>query len=239
MGNPIWSTSLVPMVASVLGGIVHWIESLFAQHGYLIMALLIGGESAGLPLPGETSLIAGAVEAQRGVLSLPWVMTVGAVAAMVGDNIGYLVGSRAGRPALVRYGRLVHVREREMLVLDYYFSHHGAKTVFFGRWVTILRVGAAVFAGASRMPWRSFLLWNALGSVLWAVGVSLLGFFFAASVGAVKGVVGYLGIAAFVAAVVVLFLVLRRISRRVYRLVEEEAEEARRREDATGRDEVA
>ena len=197
MGNPIWSTALAPTAASVLGDVLHWIGALFAQHGYLIMASLIGGESAGLPLPGETSLIAGAVEAQRGVLSLPWVMAVGAFSAMVGDNIGYLVGSRAGRPALVRYGRFIHVREKEILVLDYYFSHHGAKTVFLGRWVTILRVGA------------------------------------------VKSVVGYLGIAAFVAAVVVLFLVLRRISRRVYRLVEEEAEEARRREDATGRDEVA
>ena len=239
MGNAIWSTPLAPTVASVLGGVLHWIGSLFAQHGYLIMALLIGGESAGLPLPGETSLIAGAVEAQRGVLSLPWVMAVGALAAMVGDNLGYLAGSRAGRPALVRYGRFIHVREKEMLVLDYYFSHHGAKTVFLGRWVTILRVGAALFAGASGMRWRSFLLWNALGSVAWAVGVSLLGFFFAASVGAVKSIVGYFGIAAFVAAVVVMFLVLRRISRRVYRLVEEEAEEARRREDAMGRDEVA
>ena len=239
MGNEIWSTQLTSMVASVPGDVLHWIESLFAQHGYLIMALLIGGESAGLPLPGETSLLAGAVEAQRGVLTLPWVMAVGAVAAMVGDNIGYLVGSRAGRPALFRYGRLIHIRERELLVLDYYFAHHGAKTVFLGRWVTILRVGAALLAGASGMRWRSFLLWNALGSVAWAVGVSLLGFFFAASIGAVKSVVGYLGIAAFVAALVVMFLVLRRISRRVYRLMEEEAEESRRREDATGRDEVA
>ena len=239
MGHMIWSTQLTPVVASALGSALRWIESLFAQHGYLIMVVLIGGESAGLPLPGETSLLAGAVEAQRGVLSLPWVMTAGAVAAMVGDNIGYLVGSRAGRPALLRYGRLIHIRERELLVLDYYFSHHGAKTVFFGRWVTILRVGAALFAGASRMPWRSFLLWNALGSVAWAVGVSLLGFFFAASVGAVRSVVGYLGIAAFVAALVVLFLVLRRISRRVYRLVEEEAEDSRRREDRPGGDGVA
>ena len=117
-------------------------------------------------------------------------------------------------------------------MLDYYFAHHGAKTVFFGRWITVLRVGAALFAGASGMRWRSFLLWNALGSVAWAVFITLLGFFFAASLGAVKSVVGYLGIGAFVIATALLFLVLRRISRRVYRLVEEEAEKARRREDA-------
>ncbi len=239
MGYPFWPALFVPVVASVLGGALHWLESLFAQHGYLIMAVLIGGESAGLPLPGETSLLAGAVEAQRGVLYLPWVMTVAAVAAMVGDNVGYWVGRRAGRPALLRYGRLIHIRQREMLVLDYYFSHHGAKTVFFGRWITVLRVGAALFAGASTMPWRSFLLWNALGSVAWAVGVSLLGFFFAASVGAVRGVFGYLGIAAFVAATIVLYLVMRRISRQVYRHLEGEDGGPGRRKDGTKNDEAA
>jgi membrane protein DedA with SNARE-associated domain len=239
MGYPFWTALPGPLVASVLGGALHWIESLFAQHGYLIIAALIGGESAGLPLPGETSLLAGAVEAQRGVLYLPWVMAVAAAAAMVGDNLGYLIGSRAGRPALLRYGRFFHIRERQLLVLDYYFARHGAKTVFFGRWITILRVGAALFAGASSMPWRSFLLWNALGSVAWAVSVSLLGFFFAASVGAVRGVFGYLGIVAFFAAFVVMFLILRRISRQVYQRVAQEDEQARRLADGAGNDEAA
>ena len=222
-----------------LGEVLHWIEVLYAQHGYLIMAALIGGESAGLPLPGETSLLAGALEAQRGVLSLPWVMAVAAVAAMVGDNVGYWVGRRAGRPVLLRYGRLFHIRERQLLVLDYYFTRHGAKTVFFGRWVTILRVGAALFAGASSMPWRSFLLWNALGSVAWAVGVSLLGFFFAASVGTVRGVFGYVGIVAFFAAFVVMFFVLRRIDRQVYQHIEEESERARPPDDVRDREKAA
>ena len=222
-----------------LGEVLHWIEALYAQHGYLIMAALIGGESAGLPLPGETSLLAGALEAQRGVLSLPWVMAVAAVAAMVGDNVGYWVGRRAGRPALLRYGRFFHIRERQLLVLDYYFARHGAKTVFFGRWVTILRVGAALFAGASSMPWRSFLLWNALGSAAWAVGVSLLGFFFAASVGAMRGVLGYVGIVAFFAAFVVMFFVLRRIDRHVYQHIEEESERARPPDGEEGREKAA
>jgi membrane protein DedA with SNARE-associated domain len=239
MGYAFWPTPAGPLVASVLGDALHWIESLYAQHGYLIMAVLIGGESAGLPLPGETSLLAGAVEAQRGVLSLPWVMAVGAAAAMVGDNVGYWVGRRAGRPALVRYGRLFHIRDRQLLVLDYYFSRHGAKTVFFGRWITILRVGAALLAGASNMPWRSFLLWNALGSIAWAVSVSSLGFFFSASVGAVRGVFGYLGIVAFFAAFAVMFLVLRRISRQLYRRAEKEEGRAGLRDGGTGRDEAA
>ena len=239
MGHPIWSTLAGPLVASVLGDAVHWLEALYAQHGYLIMAVLIGGESAGLPLPGETSLIGGAVEAQRGVLYLPWVMAVAAIAAMVGDNVGYWVGRRAGRPALVRYGRLFHIRERQLLVLDYYFSRHGAKTVFFGRWITILRVGAALLAGATSMPWRSFLLWNALGSLAWAVSVSLLGFFFAASVGAVRGAFGYLGIAAFVAAIIVMYLLLRRISRQLYRHAEGDDGGPGQREDGTRKDEAA
>ena len=121
------------VVASALGGALHWLESVFASRGYLIMAVLISGESAGLPLPGETSLLAGAVEAQRGVLSLPWVIAVAAGAAMVGDNVGYWVGNRAGRPALLRYGRFLHIREKQIALLDHYFTRHGAKTVFFGR----------------------------------------------------------------------------------------------------------
>ena len=193
---------------------------IFAQHGYLIMALLIGGESAGLPLPGETSLVAGAVEAQRGVLDLPWVMFVAAAAAMVGDNLGYWVGRRVGRPALRRYGRFVRIGDRQIRVLDYFFAHHGAKTVFVGRWITLLRVGAALFAGASRMPWRSFLIWNALGSAAWAVSVALIGYFFWASVGTVKGVFGYIGIAALLASVVAGYFVLRRIERRLFRNAE-------------------
>ena len=205
-----------PMIASVLGDALHWLESLFAGHGYLIMAVLIGGESGGLPLPGETSLLAGAVEAQRGVFSLPWVMAVAAVAAMIGDNIGYWVGQRAGRPALRRYGRFLHIRDKEIALLDYYFTRHGAKTVFIGRWITVLRVGAALLAGASRMPWRSFLLWNALGSVAWAVSVALIGYFFWASIGAVKGVFGYVGMALLVASVIGGYFVLRRMEQRLF-----------------------
>ena len=202
--------------ASALGDALRWVESLFAQHGYLIMAVLIAGESAGLPLPGETSLFAGAVEAQRGALALPAVMAVAAVAAMVGDNVGYWVGNKAGRPALHRYGHFLHIRDRQLALLDYYFTRHGAKTVFFGRWITVLRVAAALFAGASRMPWRSFLLWNALGSVAWAVGVSLLGYFLWASIAAVGSVFGYVGLALFVVTVVGGYFVLRRTERRLF-----------------------
>jgi membrane protein DedA with SNARE-associated domain len=224
-----------PAIASVLGDALRWLESIFAQHGYLIMAVLVGGESAGLPLPGETSLLAGAVEAQRGVLYLPWVMAIAAAAAMVGDNLGYWAGRRAGRPALRRYGRFVRIGDRQIRVLDYFFAHHGAKAVFFGRWITLLRVGAALFAGASRMPWRSFLLWNALGSMAWAFSVALIGYFFWASIQTVRGVFGYIGIAALVASFVGGYFILRRIERRLFRKVEleqdEEAASKRRESD--------
>ena len=205
------------LLASFVGDALRWLASLFAQHGYLIMAALIAGESAGLPLPGETSLLAGAVAAQRGALGLGWVIAVGAAAAIVGDNIGYWVGRRAGRPFLARYGRFVHIKEKQLRVMDYYFSHHGGKTVFFGRWVSILRAGAALFAGASRMPWPKFALWNALGSVAWAVGVTLLGYFFSASIGLIKSGFGYAGIAALVAALAGAYLFFRRTERRLFR----------------------
>ena len=233
-----------PVVASALGGVLHWLESVFASRGYLIMAVLISGESAGLPLPGETSLLAGAVEAQRGVLFLPWVIAVAAGAAMIGDNIGYWVGNRAGRPALLRYGRFLHIRDKQVALLDHYFTHHGAKTVFFGRWVTVLRVAAALFAGASRMRWRSFLLWNALGSIAWASSVALIGYFFWASIGAVSSVFGYIGIVLFAGSIVAGFFVLRRMERRLFSSVELEQEgeptgpsdehDDRRRDERTG-----
>jgi membrane protein DedA with SNARE-associated domain len=209
-----------PPAANILGDALRWIESLFAQHGYLIMAVLIAGESAGLPLPGETSLFAGAVEAQRGVLDLPVVMAVAAIAAMVGDNVGYWVGNRLGRPALHRYGHFLRIRDRELALLDHYFTRHGAKTVFFGRWITVLRVAAALFAGASRMPWRTFVLWNALGSAAWAVGISLLGYYLWASIHAVSSVFGYVGIGLFVATLIGGFFVLRRMERRMIRNAE-------------------
>jgi membrane protein DedA with SNARE-associated domain len=130
-----------------------------------------------VPLPGETALIAAAVFASQGHLTIELVIVVAAAAAIVGDNVGYFLGTRLGRQALERPGP---IRERRLAALrmgDVLFSRHGAKAVFFGRWIAVLRIWAAWLAGISSMRWQSFLLWNALGGIAWALCFGLLGYF--------------------------------------------------------------
>jgi membrane protein DedA with SNARE-associated domain len=199
----------VVVAVSVLSQLTVWLEHLFAVYGYPIVFLAILGESAGLPLPGETVLLAAGVEAQQHALSLPVVWLIAASAAIVGDNIGYWVGHWGGRPLLVRYGRILRVREKQIRILDRYFEVHGSKTVFFGRWVVFLRVWAALFAGAAHMHWRRFFVFNALGGTAWAVSMSTLAYLFAASVGRVSAAFGVVGwvLAVLVAISVIVFVV--------------------------------
>lgn len=140
--------------------------------GYAALAGIVFAESAGVPVPGETALVAAGLLAGSGHLSLPVVIVVAAVAAMLGDNLGYLLGRRGGRKMLMRDGRFAHHRRRAVETGDRFFGRYGAKTVFFGRWVSGVRIVAAVMAGASLMPWRTFLAYNALGALAWSATVA-------------------------------------------------------------------
>ncbi len=145
-----------------------------AQIGYPALAGLIFGESAGLPLPGETALITAGGLAAGGHLALPLVIAVAAVAAVTGDTLGYWLGRRGGRRFLMRDGLLAAHRRHAVERADHFFARYGTLTVFFGRWVPGVRVVAAVMAGATRMPWRRFAIANALGAVAWASTVATL-----------------------------------------------------------------
>ena len=145
-----------------------------AQLGYLALGGLILGESAGLPLPGETALITAGALVAAGHLSLPLVILVAALAAIVGDTIGYWLGRRGGRALLLRDGLGATHRRHAVARADRYFARHGMATVFFGRWVPGVRIVAAVMAGASRMPWPRFALANAAGAFAWAATVATL-----------------------------------------------------------------
>ena len=158
--------------------------------GYAGVALLVGVESAGVPVPGETSLIAAAVLASQGHLSLPLVIGVAAGAAIVGDNVGYLIGRRGGRWLLTRPGRWQRSRALLLGRGEVFFARHGAKAVFFGRFVPWLRITAAWLAGANRMPWPRFLFWNALGGVSWATSVGVAAYFLGRAAAAVLGTFG-------------------------------------------------
>jgi membrane-associated protein len=168
---------------------------------YAVLAALVGVESAGVPVPGETSLLAAAVLASRGVLDLWVVIAVAAGAAIAGDNAGYVVGRRGGRWLLARPGRWEEQRRRFLSNGEAFFARHGGKAVFFARWVPWLRVTAALLAGAGRMRWPRFLFWNAAGAITWATGIALAGYFLGKAASAVVGGVGLalLAVAAIVA----------------------------------------
>jgi membrane-associated protein len=144
---------------------------------YALLALLVGGESAGVPLPGETALITGSILASQGKLWLPFVIVTAAAAAIVGDNIGYELGRHGARRVLERPGRFEDRRREFLKRGQAFFDRHGGKTVFLGRWLPFLRVTAAWLAGANHMPWPRFFAWNALGGISWAISVGIFAYF--------------------------------------------------------------
>ena len=145
-----------------------------SQLGYAALAALILGESAGLPLPGETALITAGGLVAAGHLALPIVIVVAAVAAIVGDTIGYWLGRRGGRALLLRDGLGAVHRRHAVARADRFFARYGAATVFFGRWVPGVRVVAALTAGAAKMPWPRFAVANAAGAFAWAATIATL-----------------------------------------------------------------
>ena len=154
--------------------------NLVAQYGYLAVLVIVGLESTGVPLPGETTLVAAAVYAgATHNLNIVGVVIAAAVGAILGDNLGYLVGHWGGYRLLIRYGRYIRLSEKRIKIARYLFLRYGGEVVFFGRFTAILRTYAAFLAGTTRMPWRRFLFFNAAGGIAWATiyggGAYLLG----------------------------------------------------------------
>lgn len=150
---------------------------LLDQYGLIILFLVVAAESFGVPLPGETALIAGGVLASQGHLSIVAVVAVAAAAAIVGDNAGYWVGRTGGRKLIERVPLVDRYARRVLPPAERFFDRHGGKTVFFGRFVSLLRVTAAWLAGIGRMPWWRFLAWNAAGGIIWACAVGLVAYY--------------------------------------------------------------
>jgi membrane protein DedA with SNARE-associated domain len=152
------------------------IISVSSSLGYALPAI-IGLESLGVPSPGETALVLAAVLASQGKLEIWLVILIGVVSAIVGDNIGYLLGRRFGRDVLEHPGPL-HRRRLEVIAAgDRFFAKHGPKAVFLARWIALVRFAAAWLAGINEMPFRQFLFYNALGGITWGVTFGLVGYF--------------------------------------------------------------
>jgi membrane protein DedA with SNARE-associated domain len=169
--------------------------------GYPLLFLLVMAESGGVPVPGETALIGGAVLASRGQLKIELVIALAAAAAITGDNLGYLIGRKGGRWLLERPGRFHRQRLQVLATGEPFFERHGPKAVFFGRFLLGLRIWASWLAGATRMPWPSFVFWNACGGICWATGVGLLAYFLGHSAGNAIQAFGLYGVAALLLAV--------------------------------------
>ena len=159
-------------LASVLTFVEH-----HSQWAILLLFVLLTLESFGLPVPGETALIACSVLASQGSFSIVWVIVVGVLAAIIGDNLGYWAARKGGRPLLERYRLTRGYAERYLPRAERFFAKHGGKAVFFGRFVAVLRVTAAWVAGLSHMHWWRFFFWNAAGAIIWATSVSLISYY--------------------------------------------------------------
>jgi membrane protein DedA with SNARE-associated domain len=186
------------------------VEHLVETAGYPLLFLIVMAESGGLPVPGETGLITAGILASSGKLKIELVIVIAASAAIVGDNIGYLIGRKGGRWVLERPGAFARQRRDVLLVGEPFFEKHGPKAVFFGRFILGLRLWASWLAGATRMRWRSFFLWNALGGICWATAIGLIAYFLGRSAGNAIKAFGLYGLVAAVLALFGFFLLQRR-----------------------------
>jgi len=190
-------------------------------YGYLAVFLAVGLEAIGVPIPGETTLIAAGLYAgTTHRLSLVPLILVTIVAAIVGDNIGYLIGRSGGYRLLRRYGRYIRVDEPKLKVGHYLFDRHGGKVVFIGRFISVLRTYVSFLAGVNLMNWRRFLAYNASGGILWAVVVCTGSYYLGTAVHRVSTVVTFVGGGIAVVALIALFFYLRRNLRRLEEVAE-------------------
>ena len=173
-----------------------WLLDLFSRYGY---AVVFGGvflENTGLPVPGETALLAGAALAHYGQLSLLWVIVTAIAAATLGDNLGFLIGRRGGRRLADRHGWRIGLTPERLADFDRFIQRHGPKTVFAARFITGLRVVGAVLAGGSGMKWPVFLFYNATGAVVWCTVIAFAGYSLAYSWETLERWIGRTGLVA-------------------------------------------
>lgn len=153
-----------------------WLLDLFSHYGYAVVFFGVFLENTGLPVPGETMLLAGSALAHLGSLSLRLVILTAIAGATLGDNMGFFIGRRGGRGIAERHGWRIGLTSSRLAEFDRFFHRHGPKTVFVARFITGLRVVGAVLAGASGMRWPVFLVYNACGAIVWCTMIGAAGY---------------------------------------------------------------
>lgn len=194
----------------------HWIIDLFGRFGYAALFVGVFLENLGIPIPGETVLLAAGFFCKQGTLRLGFVIPLAIAAAIFGDNFGYWIGRKGGRRFVEKRGKYIGLSPKRLANVEKYFREHGARTIFFARFISGLRVVAALAAGVTHVPWSRFLLFNAAGAVAWGTAIALLGYLFGQSWSLLEHWVGGAGLV-LVALVVAagLFIVLRRQRTRI------------------------
>jgi membrane protein DedA with SNARE-associated domain len=179
-----------------------------AVLAYLVVALVIGVESMGVPLPGETTLVAAALLASQHHLKIEFVIIAAAAGAIVGDSIGYFVGRKAGRRLFERLGRRFHHFSEDRIVrAEKYFHKYGVWTVFFGRFVALLRIFAGPMAGMLRMHYPRFLAANAAGGIAWSATIGIVAYKIGDNADQIFGRVSLWALVGIAAVAVVLYVV--------------------------------
>ena len=192
-----------------------WLHDLFSRYGYAVVFLGVFLENTGLPVPGETALLAGAALAHFGELSLVRVILVAMAGATLGDNLGFLIGRRGGRQFIERFGGRIGLTAKRLRQFDRFFDRHGARTVFIARFITGLRVFGAVLAGASRLRWRDFLIYNAAGAIVWCTVIGIAGYTLGHSWELLEKWIGRTGLIGLAAVVVLAAIAVARSRRAV------------------------
>jgi membrane protein DedA with SNARE-associated domain len=177
----------------------HALHQFLAEYGYWALVVLIGLESMGIPLPGETVLIMASVHAGDRGGNIAAIIAAATAGAIIVDNLGYLLGRQLGFRFLLRYGQRLGFSDARIKLGQYLFMRHGAKVVFFGRFVAVLRCLAAFLAGVNQMRWPRFLLANAAGAIVWASLVAFGAFLFGR---AFHQIAGPISLAAFILALI-------------------------------------
>jgi membrane-associated protein len=159
--------------------ILDFLRGAVVTYGYWAVGAALLLENAGIPVPGETILLLASFLAySEHDLRLPWIMVVGTIAATVGDNLGFVLGQRGGRPLLVRYQSIFRIQTSTIERGERLFARYGALTIFFARFVFGMRIIAGPLAGVLRMPWKRFAVFNFLGAALWVSVISCVGYSF-------------------------------------------------------------
>jgi len=200
-----------------LTGLDGWLHTL----GYPAVALFVGIEGIGIPLPGETMLIAAAIFAAQGNLSIAGVIAAAVAGAVVGNCIGFAVGWFGGYPLLRRFGKYVRLDEPQLKVGRYIFKRYGTKVVFFGRFVSILRTYLAFLAGANRMPVPRFLAAIGAGAIVWAALYGIAAYALGNQINHLSGPVGIALIALAVVVIIAAIIFIRKQGKRLEAVAEE------------------